>query len=97
MVVRVKHYVADEKTNMQEKRVVGLDLTPELEKMNNNLEYFTCEVRHETAAAYLLYDGAREVWIPKSQIHDEEMSFDGNINYLKFRIPEWLALEKEMI
>ena len=40
MVVRVKHYVADEKTNMQEKRVVGLDLTPELEKMNNNLEYF---------------------------------------------------------
>jgi len=64
---------------------------------NNNLEYFTCEVRHETDRAYLLYDGEQEVWIPKSQIHDEETSFDGDIEWLEFGIPEWLALEKGMI
>lgn len=61
------------------------------------MEYFTCEVRHETAAAYLLFEGSQEVWIPKSQMEGEEMSFDGNLEYVTFGIPEWLALEKGMI
>ena len=62
-----------------------------------SLEYFTCEVKNETSEAYLLNDGSQDVWIPKSQIKDEEMSFKGNIEYLEFGIPEWLALKKGMI
>ena len=61
------------------------------------LEYFTCEVKHETDAAYLLNDGTQDIWIPKSQIEDEEMSFQDGIKCLEFGIPEWLALEKGMI
>lgn len=59
------------------------------------------ELRHETANAYLVYDGRSEikkgdkapselrVWIPKSQC---EMNADGT-----FTMPFWLALEKGFI
>ena len=44
----------------------------------------------ETAAAYRFYDGARTVWLPKSQCewdeHDKVMT-----------MPVWLAQEKELI
>lgn len=59
----------------------------------NNLEYFSCEVIHETAAAHFLNEGGKEIWIPKSQIEDDEMSFDNGIEYLNFAIPEWLAYQ----
>ena len=45
--------------------------------------------RHETEAAYLIHDGTREVWLPKSQV---EQNPDGT-----FTMPEWLAIEKELI
>lgn len=63
----------------------------------SNIEYFTCEIRHETTNAYLLHDGDREIWMPKSQISDEKISFDGRTEWLEFGIPEWLAIEKEMV
>ncbi len=47
------------------------------------------ELRHETAAAYLVFDGAKKVWLPKSQV---ERNDDGT-----FTMPEWLAVEKELI
>lgn len=31
---------------------------------------FCGEIRHETEAAYLVFDGENEVWIPKSQIQE---------------------------
>jgi hypothetical protein len=65
--------------------------------MSNSLEYFTCEVKHETDAAYLLNDGLQDIWIPKSQIEDEETSLKDGVEYLDFCIPEWLALQKGMI
>ena len=47
------------------------------------------ELRHETAKAYLVHDGAREVWLPKSMV---ERSTDG-----VFVMPEWLAKDKGLI
>jgi hypothetical protein len=47
------------------------------------------EIRHETDKAYLLFDGTREAWVPKSQVEDNE---DGT-----FTMPEWLAEQKGLI
>ena len=47
------------------------------------------EIHDETSAAYKLYDGSREAWIPKSQV---ERNDNGT-----FTMPEWLAKEKGFI
>ena len=47
------------------------------------------EIRHETANAFLVHDGHRDVWLPKSQT---ERNSDGT-----FTLPEWLAKEKGLI
>lgn len=48
------------------------------------------ELRHETEKAFLVFDGRKEVWLPKSQVeHDPE---DGT-----FAMPEWLAKAKGLI
>jgi hypothetical protein len=47
------------------------------------------ELRHETERAYLVFDGSKEVWLPKSQV---ENNGDGT-----FAMPEWLAFEKGLI
>ena len=47
------------------------------------------EIVHETDKAYLLDVGGREVWVPKSQVQNNE---DGT-----FTLPEWLAIEKELV
>lgn len=46
-------------------------------------------IRHETPKAYLLYDGKKEEWVPKSQVEDNK---DGT-----FAMPEYLAKEKGFI
>lgn len=43
----------------------------------------------ETNAAIRVDDGTKKVWFPKSQI---EENGDGT-----FTIPEWLAIEKELV
>jgi hypothetical protein len=48
-----------------------------------------CTVLHETDKAYLIDDGARKVWLPKSQCEKNE---DGTVT-----LPMWLAKEKELI
>ncbi len=46
-------------------------------------------LKHETDSAWLVDDGdEKPVWIPKSQAE-----FDGEI----LTLPEWLAMEKELI
>lgn len=47
------------------------------------------ELRGETEKAWLVFDGAREVWLPKSQV---ENNGDGT-----FTMPEWLASEKGLV
>lgn len=49
----------------------------------------TAELKHETKAAYLIFDGGTECWLPKSQA---ERNTDGT-----FTLPEWLAKEKGLI
>lgn len=49
----------------------------------------TADLRGETDAAYRIDNGGVTVWVPKSQV---EMNDDGT-----FTMPEWLALEKELI
>jgi prepilin-type processing-associated H-X9-DG protein len=48
------------------------------------------QIRHRTKAGVLFYDGAVEVWLPRSQVewHEE----DGVMV-----MPEWLATEKGLI
>lgn len=47
------------------------------------------EVKVETAKAWLLSDGVKEAWVPKSQAEDNG---DGT-----FTMPEWLAKEKGFV
>jgi hypothetical protein len=48
------------------------------------------ELRRETDRAFLIFDGTKEVWLPKSLVeHDAQ---DGT-----FAMPEWLALDKGLI
>ncbi len=48
-----------------------------------------CEVEAVTPMAWLLFDGARREWVPKSQC---QRNSDGT-----FTLPEWLAREKGFI
>jgi hypothetical protein len=47
------------------------------------LTEIAAEKRHETDRAYLLFDGDKEEWVPKSLVEDNG---DGT-----FTMPEWLA------
>ncbi len=57
-----------------------------------------CEVRRETDKAWLVYDGAREVWIARSQItdHMQEAGLFGP-KVTSIFIPVWLATEKGLV
>lgn len=48
------------------------------------------ELRRETDKAYCIFDGDKEVWLPKSQV-EHDLS-DGT-----FAMPEWLAKDKGLI
>jgi hypothetical protein len=48
------------------------------------------ELRHETEKAYLLFDGDKEVWVPKSS-----REWDGHSKTMQ--MPEWLAHTKWLI
>lgn len=57
--------------------------------LDSKLTDIAAELRHETERAYLIFDGAQAVWLPKSQA---ERNTDGT-----FTPPEWLAREKGLI
>lgn len=57
--------------------------------MNSRLVEIAAEIVHETDKAYLLSDGVRKAWVPKSVTQDND---DGT-----FTMPERLAQEKEFI
>jgi len=58
--------------------------------MARELTDISGEIKGQTDAAYRFYDGARTVWLPKSQC---EWDQDANT----MTMPEWLAKEKELI
>jgi len=51
-------------------------------------------IERETEAAYLVDDGDRTVWVPKSQVTLDPHQKSG---FHSMFIPEWLAIEKELI
>ncbi len=54
------------------------------------------EIHHETDKAFLVSeDGENKVWLPKSQVETDQDCGSGDS--VVFRIPEWLAFEKELI
>ena len=64
--------------------------------MSNTIE-FCGEVRRETEKAYLVFDGAHETWIPKSQIKSERIVSQSVKDDRIFEIAEWLAREKGIV
>lgn len=56
---------------------------------SNKLVDIEAEIRHESPKAFLLFDGKREGWVPKSKTEDNR---DGS-----FTMPEWLAAERGFI
>lgn len=55
----------------------------------SNIVDIACELRHQTDQAFLIFDGTKNVWVPKSQVEDNR---DGT-----FAMPEWLAMDKGLI
>lgn len=47
------------------------------------------QLKMETDKAYLVNDGDKDVWLPKSQVEHSENKV--------FTMPEWLAIEKELV
>jgi hypothetical protein len=58
--------------------------------INHNLVDIAGEVQGETEKAFRFFDGARMVWLPKSQV--EWNPDDGTMT-----MPDWLAIEKELV
>lgn len=61
--------------------------------MSKDIE-ISVEVRAETPKALLVFDGNAEVWIARSQIHDQ-CEEKGQITSIF--ITEWLATQKGLI
>lgn len=67
--------------------------------MSRNWDPFEIEgvtVERETAKAILCNVEGKAVWIPKSQITDDSEVYKSGTDG-KLVIPEWLAMEKELV
>jgi hypothetical protein len=58
--------------------------------MKSDLVDIAGQLRHETEKAYLFYDGARAVWLPKSQC-------EWDASDATMAVPEWLAIDRELL
>lgn len=58
--------------------------------MANKLVDISGDILHETEKAYLFFDGGRQVWLAKSQCQWDE-------DAKEMTLPEWLAIEKELV
>jgi len=59
-------------------------------RRSNDLADVSGEIHGETEKAYRFFDGTRTVWLPKSMCEWDDQSHT-------MIMPEWLALEKELI
>ena len=62
--------------------------------MNKDTVEIFGEIKRETEMAILLDDGTMKVWLPKSQIEYDEPNKYGQTTV---EMPEWLAIEKEIV
>ena len=56
---------------------------------SQRLTDIAAELKHETPKAFLIFDGAKSEWVPKSMVENNR---DGT-----FTMPEWLAKDKGFI
>lgn len=61
---------------------------------SSKLVEISVEIRHETDKAYLLFDGTKEAWFPKSQIEVQPCDHSFGIVAV---MSEWLAKKAEFI
>jgi hypothetical protein len=57
---------------------------------NSDLHDIAGEIRGETEKAWRFYDGKVTCWLPKSQCEWDETS-------KTMTVPEWLAVDKELL
>lgn len=60
-------------------------------------EYIACEIKIITAKAVMINDGARDAWIPRSQIEDPDPEDLDVGQHVELLLPEWLAKNKGLI
>ncbi len=58
--------------------------------MKSDLVDIACEIRRETEKAFLIFDGDKEVWIPKAIGEWDQDS-------KTMAMPEWIAKDKGLI
>ena len=61
-----------------------------------NLVELSGNLKAETEKAILFYNGKVEVWVPKSQIEEQD-NHSSDPELITIIIPEWLAFNKELI
>jgi len=61
---------------------------------DQRLTDIAAELRYETDKAFLIYDGDREVWVPKSLAEIERAP--GSTTVI-VTVPEWFAKKMELI
>ena len=76
--------------------VVGIPASVTRHLHSTEFVEVACQVRRVTDRAVLLYDGAREAWVPKSQIEtpDEELEQALMGETVDVLMAEWVAREK---
>ena len=60
------------------------------------LEDISAVIRHETDAAWLIYDGSKNVWVPKSQVEIDPPNAQPR-DQVTVTMPHWLAKDKGFI
>lgn len=58
---------------------------------------FDFEIKHETEKAWLIDDGLKDHWLPKSQVKLKHEYVSDGSRFGHFDIPEWLAEQKGLI
>ena len=61
---------------------------------SSNRHCINCKVKYETERAWLIDEGTKEVWIPKSQGEIYTRNLDGTVDLF---VEEWIAKEKGLI
>ena len=64
--------------------------------MSRKIEIFG-EIKRETELAIRFFDGTKTVWLPKSQIEYDEPNPVSRHGMTTVEMPEWLAIEKELV
>lgn len=58
---------------------------------------FCAELKWETKGAYKLFDGAHEVWVPKSKVKLKKLRTTDGVDDVSVVMPLWLAREKGVV